>query len=120
MILRVLDLLFIADDIYPAPDAKTPNGRMSVRAALAHELDGHRQTCFLGIAFQAGSYKDEYQASYLASFNAHLAEEDRRDLVLDAEQRLHPGIPPPIEVDRNHINRLKFPSYFQGEKAGLS
>lgn len=83
-----LDILMIGTDVYPANDKSKANYRLSVRAALAHEIVGHRATCLRGTNF-TNIAMDEAQASYRAARLApNLTKEDRELLVQDAIDRL--------------------------------
>ena len=83
------NLLIIGRDIYPNPNGKSANARMSYRAGIAHEVVGHRETCMRKTNFERGSTKDEAQASYRASLlTPGLTQEERNDLLQDAKDRL--------------------------------
>ena len=84
----VFDVLVIGTDAYPSGDTSRANYEMSHRAAIAHEVVGHRATCLHGTN-KASTPMDEAQASYRASKLAPgLTDEDRRLLEQDARDRL--------------------------------
>jgi hypothetical protein len=65
-----------------------PRDLMSSRAVLAHEYYGHRPYRNADIKLPAGSWNDEFRASYMAARNApELSNDDRRYLILDALER---------------------------------
>ena len=87
-----LDKILIGPNIFPATVASekkksTILQRLSMKAALAHEF-AHAQTVRNGIAFEAGSLPDEFQASIFAARKiAGLDELDQCRLILDAVER---------------------------------
>lgn len=77
----------IRGDILPDPDGISARDRMSQRAVLAHEYYGH----FLNhpSEYEMGDWRDEFRASYDAAIKApNLTAEERRDLMIDAYDRL--------------------------------
>lgn len=84
----VFDVLVIGTDAYPSGDNSRANYEMSHRAAIAHEVVGHRATCLNGTN-KTSTPMDEAQASYRASVLAPgLSDKDRRLLEQDARDRL--------------------------------
>ena len=82
------DVLVIGTDAYPSGDTSRANYEMSNRAAIAHEVVGHRATC-LHDTNKASTPMDEAQASYRAAKLAPgLTDDDRRLLEQDARDRL--------------------------------
>ena len=82
------DVLVIGTDVYPSGDTSRANYEMSNRAAIAHEVVGHRATC-LHDTNKASTPMDEAQASYRAAKLAPgLTDDDRRLLEQDARDRL--------------------------------
>jgi hypothetical protein len=77
----------IRGDILPDPKGVTARDRMSQRAVLAHEYYGH---CLNHPSpYPIGDYRDEFKASYDAAIKApNLTDEERRDLMIDAYDRL--------------------------------
>ena len=84
----VFDVLVIGTDAYPSGDTSRANYEMSNRAAIAHEVVGHRATCLHGTN-KTSTPMDEAQASYRAARLAPgLSDDDRRLLEQDARDRL--------------------------------
>lgn len=84
----VFDVLVIGTDAYPSGDTSRANYEMSNRAAIAHEVVGHRTTCLHGTN-KTSTPMDEAQASYRAARLAPgLSDDDRRLLEQDARDRL--------------------------------
>ena len=82
----IWDYLIIGTDVYPK-NAKTANGRLSNKAALAHELIGHREA-FLNGWTQNDYYLEEIQASIRAArFTPDLTNAERFNLLRDAAER---------------------------------
>lgn len=80
------DVIFIRGNIIPDIASTKNRDRMSVRAVLAHEYYGHRSFRFSTL--NAGSWKDEFRASYVAAIKApNLTQEDRATLMVDAYER---------------------------------
>jgi len=86
----VFDMLYIGTDAYPAGEKRTANQRLSYKAAIAHELIGHRETCIRGTNLDGTDVVlDEVQASIRAArFAPGLTAQDRMDLFQDALERL--------------------------------
>lgn len=85
------DLLLIGTDAYPASKAKTANGKIGYRGAIAHEIIGHRGVELKGGSrFEQNDPLDEAQASIRASrFAPDLSQKERFLLLRDAVDRLH-------------------------------
>jgi len=84
----VFDEVRVRGDIFPNLNSLHPRDLMSSRAVLAHEYYGHRPYRNSKVKMPAGSWNDEFRASYMAARNAPgLTIEDRRYLVLDALER---------------------------------
>jgi hypothetical protein len=84
----VFDMLYIGTDVYPNSNGKTANQRISNKAALAHEIIGHRETVKRGTAFD-DLILDEVQASIRAArFTPDLSSQERYTLLRDAIERL--------------------------------
>lgn len=81
------DVVFVSSNIFPpSDDSKHPRDLMSERAALAHEIYGHR--AHRGTSLEKGFWNDEFRASYSAALNCpNLTDEDRYYLILDALER---------------------------------
>ena len=81
------DRIYVSSNVFPSNDgSKHPRDLMSEKAVLAHEYYGHRAHKDTKLA--AGSWNDEFRASYLAAKNCpNLSDEDRRFLILDAIER---------------------------------
>lgn len=94
LIMGVRDRLYINTDIMPGT-LKTANSRLSWKAALAHELEGHRAAAIKGKTFfnkdLSGTLNDlleEIQASIRASIlGQDLSNIERADLLADAIER---------------------------------
>jgi len=84
------DMLYIGTDAYPVEAGRSANQRLSYKAAIAHELIGHRETCIRGTNLDGeDTVLDEVQASIRAArFAPGLTEQERMDLLQDAEERL--------------------------------
>lgn len=89
----MFDILLIGTDVLPNPDAKTINGQLSMRSAIAHEVVGHREAGLRGLSkFSKDDPRDEAQASIRAArFAPGLTQEDRNMLIMDALTRLKNG-----------------------------
>ena len=89
------DALFIGTDVMPAPrpsglGTATANQRMGWKAALSHEITGHRASGLAGKAHLPGSAMDEAQASIRAArFGEDLTRLERIRLLRDGINRLH-------------------------------
>ena len=82
----VLDKIKITGNVFPDLNSTHPRDLMSERAVIAHEYYGHRT--FRGTPLRNGSWNDEFRASYIAAKTApNLSEDDRRYLVMDAQER---------------------------------
>ena len=82
------DEVRIRGDVFPDQNSLHPTDLMSARAVLAHEYYGHRPYKDAKIKLTAGSWNDEFRASYMAAKNSPgLADDDRRYLILDALER---------------------------------
>lgn len=80
------DIINVRGDVLPDNASTHPRDLMSSRAVLAHEYYGHR--AYRGTNLEAGSWNDEFRASYMAAKNApNLTDEDRYYLILDALER---------------------------------
>lgn len=81
------DKIYVSSNVFPSNDgSKHPRDLMSEKAVLEHEYYGHRAHKDTKLA--AGSWNDEFRASYLAAKNCpNLSDEDRRFLILDALER---------------------------------
>ena len=86
-----LDILLLGTDAYPNSGAKSYNGRLNYRCAIAHELVGHREACLRGKTnFPPKDVRDEAQASIRAArFTPGLDTSERIMLLRDAIERLH-------------------------------
>ena len=90
------EMLYIGTDVLPHPNPskrKTPNSKISMHGAIAHELIGHRQAELAGRAFQRNTLSeialDEAQASIRAArFAPNLTNTERYILLKDAIARL--------------------------------
>tara|TARA_Y100000815_G_scaffold275782_1_gene317505 strand:- start:1901 stop:2542 length:642 start_codon:yes stop_codon:yes gene_type:complete len=88
------DMLVINSDIMPG-SLKSANSRLSWRAAIAHELVGHRSAALNGktfnnntLSFEANWHLEEIQASIRANKRGiDLTKIEREDLYLDALER---------------------------------
>ena len=79
-------IIRIRGDVFPDKSSLHPRDLMSERAVLAHEYYGHYK--YAPSKIEAGDWRDEFRASYMAAKNApNLNDEDRRYLVLDALER---------------------------------
>lgn len=77
----------IRGDILPDPDGISARDGMSQRAVLAHEYYGHLLNH--PSEYEMGDWRDEFRASYDAAIKApNLTAEERRDLMIDAYDRL--------------------------------
>ena len=88
--LSELDTVFVKGDVLPDMDNGSPHPRdlMSARAVLAHEYYGHRAYKNAKIQLPAGSWNDDFRASYMAAKNAPgLSWIDKLYLILDAVKR---------------------------------
>ena len=80
------NIIAVAGDVIPDLNSIHPRDLMSERAVLAHEYYGHYK--FAPSNFDAGDWRDEFRASYMAAKNTpNLTDKDRRYLVLDALER---------------------------------
>ena len=78
-------LIHIRGDIFPSAFAENPNSILSAKCALAHEYYGHN---LHHSRFNAGDWRDEFQASYRAALDSPgLTQEERSMLMLDAFDR---------------------------------
>lgn len=84
------DLLRIGTDVYPAEEKqKNPNGNVSMKGAIAHEIVGHRNAALTGHS-QSNELLEEVQASIRAAKLAPgLSTSERMMLVRDGLYRLH-------------------------------
>ena len=84
------DILLIGTDAYPTENPTSANGRLSHRAAIAHEITGHREAALRGRTnFPKDDVRDEAQASIRAArFAPGLTEKERMSLREDAIERL--------------------------------
>lgn len=84
------DTLLIGTDVYPSANGKTANERLSNKAAIAHEIVGHREAVMRGSNLKlTDEVLDEAQASIRAArFATGLSLEDRVMLICDAIERL--------------------------------
>jgi hypothetical protein len=81
--------VFLGADAYPG-EGTSANARMSLLAALAHEL-AHAERLAAGYDrpfAPPGNYVDEAETSLRASFYSAISPRDRADLVEDARDRL--------------------------------
>ena len=87
----VFDILVIGSDVYPNENGSDPNDLLSYKAAIAHEIIGHRQAAKLGIDLhEQNEIFDEAQASIRASrYAPNLTQSERVMLLRDAVSRLH-------------------------------
>ena len=83
-------MLYIGTDAYPGKNGITANQRITYKAAIAHEIIGHRKTAKRGTALaQIDSVLDEVQASIRAArFAPSLTTKERIMLLRDAITRL--------------------------------
>jgi len=80
----------IRGDVLPVKGSIHPRDLMSERAVLAHEYYGHYK--FAPSRFEAGDWRDEFRASYIAAIKTpNLTNDDRRYLMLDAYERAKEG-----------------------------
>jgi len=82
------DIISIAGDVISDNISGSihPRDLMSERAVLAHEYYGHYK--YAPSKFDAGDWRDEFRASYMAAKNTpNLSDEDRQYLILDAIER---------------------------------
>ena len=86
----VFDVVYIGTDVYPSPNGKTANQKLSYKAALAHEIIGHREACIKGTSLRTtDEVLDEVQASIRAArFAEGLSKSERIMLLRDAVERL--------------------------------
>ena len=84
------DTLLIGTDAYPSANGKTANERLSNKAAIAHELVGHREAVKRGSNLKlTDELLDEVQASIRAArFAPGLSTQEREMLLRDAIERL--------------------------------
>ena len=84
------DMLLIGTDVYPSENGKNANERLSNKAAIAHEIVGHREAVMNGSNLKlTDETLDEAQASIRAArFAPGLTPEDRELLLRDAIERL--------------------------------
>lgn len=83
------DILYIGTDVLPAANGRTPNSRVSLKGAVAHELVGHRRAELAGRT-QVDPVLEEAQASIRAArFAPELTLGERFTLLRDAIARLH-------------------------------
>lgn len=74
--------ILVRGNVYPMEGSAHPRSRMSVRAALAHELGHHN---YQGTTLEENSPQDEFRASYWAAVNVpNLSAEERADLMYEA------------------------------------
>ena len=88
--LSKLDTVFVKGDVLPDMVFASPHPRdlMSARAVLAHEYYGHRPYRNAKFQMPAGSWNDEFRASYMAAKNAPgLSCIDKFYLIHDALRR---------------------------------
>jgi hypothetical protein len=82
----VLDRIKITGNVFPDLSSIHPRDLMSERAVIAHEYYGHR--AFRGASLRNGCWNDEFRASYIAAKTCpNLSDEDRRYLIMDAQER---------------------------------
>jgi hypothetical protein len=82
------DWLTIGTDVLPGERTKNPNGNISWRGAIAHEIVGHREARLKGFD-QPDELLEEVQASIRAArFAPDLSCLERVDLLRDAIYRL--------------------------------
>ena len=94
--MSTFDVLYINTDVMPGK-LNTANSRLSWKAAIAHELEGHRlaslnnKTFFDGeLSLDVNDLLEEIQASIRASKNGKgLSVSERKDLLEDASERFH-------------------------------
>jgi hypothetical protein len=82
------DVVRVNRNVFPDTESGSthPRDLMSERAVLAHEYYGHR--AFKDNPLPAGSWQDEFRASYYAAIKTpNLSDDDRRYLILDAIER---------------------------------
>ena len=80
----------IRGDVMPDEKSTHPRDIMSERAVLAHEYYGHYK--FVPSKFEAGDWRDEFRASYIAAIKSpNLSKNDRCYLMLDAYERAKEG-----------------------------
>lgn len=81
-----LNIIRIRNDINPDEAGRTARDLMSSRAVLAHEYYGHFMHA--PSKYEAGDWRDEFEASYYAAVNApNLTDEERAMLMTDAYDR---------------------------------
>ena len=89
------DALFVGTDVMPAAKPSglgtaTANQRLGWKAALSHEIVGHRASALAGKAHSPGSALDEAQASIRAArFGEDMTRLERIQLLRDGINRLH-------------------------------
>ena len=80
------DVIFIRGNVFPDVNSSHNRDRMSIKSVLAHEYYGHRS--FRLNELEAGSWKDEFRASYVAAIKTpNLTQEERAMLMIDAYER---------------------------------
>ncbi|MCY1659616.1 hypothetical protein [Chryseobacterium sp. SL1] len=92
--MALMDVLYINTDIMPGT-LNTANSRLSWKASIAHELEGHRFAALTdknffnpNISAYANDLLEEIQASVRASKNGrNLSKIDKEDLLQDALER---------------------------------
>jgi len=89
------DTLMVGTDVMPAAKPSgagtlQANQRLSWKAAVSHEIDGHRAAGLTGKSHAPGSALDEAQASIRAArYGKGLSQKERIQLLRDAISRLH-------------------------------
>lgn len=111
-----LDILYINSDIMPGI-LNTANSRLSWKAAIAHELEGHRLASKLNKTFfdknlsnAANDLLEEMQASIRASIlGKDLTKIEREDLLLDAMERFskHSKVLKDTIYEKLNFNEIK-------------
>jgi len=102
------DGLIVGTDVYPIQDPISENGKLSFRAAIAHEIVGHREACLQGWTqpkgrLRSGTIMEDVQASIRAArFAPGLSNSERIQLIKDAIERLPEGVS--IRNIRNELN----------------
>lgn len=111
-----LDILYINSDVMPGI-LNTANSRLSWKAAIAHELEGHRLASKLNKTFfdknlsnAANDLLEEMQASIRASIlGKDLTKIEREDLLLDAMERFskHSKVLKDTIYEKLNFNEIK-------------
>lgn len=79
-------VIYVRGNVMPDLNSNNPRDIMSSRAVLAHEYYGHYAN--RGTKLEAGDWRDEFRASYMAAKNApNLENIDRQYLIRDAIMR---------------------------------